>query len=416
MRRVVVTGMGLVSCFGSDIEKFYQKILSGQSGICSVDEFKEMKLSTTFAAFAKDHCPEDYFPPKDARRFDKAITYTMASSVDACTMANLDFNSFDPNRMGCIVSSGMGGMKRYIEGVQTLYKENKGPRKVSPFFVPNIITNMGGGLVAIRFGFLGPNYSISTACATANYSIKAAADYIRSGEADIMLGGGVEAPENAMCAAGFSAMKALSRDKDGVDPKSQSKPWDKNRDGFVLGSGAGTLVLEELEHAKKRGATILGEYLGGSINCDAYHMTSPCEDGAGAARCMIAAIKNAGVSPEDIDYVSAHGTSTPTGDMCEVKAIQRVFGEDTSIKMNSIKSMIGHALGAAGGIEAIATLMAFRTGKLYPTTNIVELEEGLRNIDIIRDEAQEFKGNIAISNSFGFGGHNSTLVFKKYED
>ncbi len=435
-RRVVITGMGLVSCFGNNIDQFYQKVLLGKSGVRTVPEFEELNLPTTFAAFARHHHPEDYFSAKEYKRYDQAITFTMGSSVDACKMANLDFTSIDLGRIGCIIGSGMGGMGKFMEGTQTLYNPQKGARRVSPFFVPNIITNMGGGLVAIRYGMRGPNYSISTACATANYSIKAAADHILRDEADVMVAGGVEASQNGLCAAGFSAMKALSRDKHKVamgksgletsadtleskahtDPSTQSRPWDKNRDGFVLSSGAGVLLLEELEHAKKRGAKILGEYLGGAFNCDAYHMTSPREDGAIAANCIEQALKNARVTPGEVDYVNAHGTSTPVGDLCEVNAIHKVFGKDTDIKMNSIKSMIGHSLGAAGGIEAISILKAFETERLFPTINVDDPEEALRNIDIIQNKSQNYCGNIAISNSFGFGGHNSTLVFKKYED
>jgi 3-oxoacyl-[acyl-carrier-protein] synthase II len=299
----------------------------------------------------------------------------------------------------------------FLEGVETLVKE--GYRRMSPFFVPYIITNMGGALLAIDLGFTGPNYSISTACATSNYCIAAAAEHIRRGDADLMLCGGAEASINPVGLGGFSVMKALSVRND--DPQKASRPWDKQRDGFVMGEGSGVLILESLEHALARGATIYAEYLGGSVNCDAYHYTSPREDGSGVEACMRLALKDAGLEKEQINYINAHATSTQAGDLCELKGIKNLFGEHTeNISITATKSMTGHCLGAAGGIEAIATIKAINTGMLHPTINVEQPEEMLEGIDYVPNVAKPKKITAALSNSFGFGGHNSTLVFAPY--
>ncbi|MCE5315875.1 MAG: beta-ketoacyl-ACP synthase II, partial [Parachlamydia sp.] len=296
--------------------------------------------------------------------------------------------------------------------VETLLQ--KGFRRLTPFFVPYIITNMGGALLAIDLGFNGPNYSISTACATSNYCIHAAAEHIRQGSADLMLCGGAEAPLNPIGLAGFVACRALSTRND--EPAKASRPWDRDRDGFVMGEGSGVLLLESLDHALARGAPILAEYLGGSVNCDAYHMTDPREDGAGVAECIKLALRDAGVSQERINYINAHATSTILGDMCEINAIRSVFGPHAGkrIKLNATKSMTGHCLGAAGGLEAVATIMAIRTGKLHPTINCEHPDPGLGDFDVIPNVAREHRVDVALSNSFGFGGHNSTLVFTRY--
>ena len=306
----------------------------------------------------------------------------------------------------------MGGMSVFFEGNKTLF--NKGHQRITPFFVPFIITNMGGGLLAIDLGFTGPNYSISTACATANYSIVSAAQHIERGDVDIMVCGGSEAPINPIGVAGFVVMKALSERND--DMESASRPWDKSRDGFVVGEGAGVLVLEEYEHAEKRGATILAEYLGGAVSTDAYHITSPREDGAGVASCIETAIKDAGIKKEEINYINAHATATTVGDLCELRGIRTVFGDQVKeIKMNATKSITGHCLGAAGGVEAIATIKAIQTGKLHPTLNLKDPEEELEGFNVVGDQAEDFDVNVAVSNSFGFGGHNSVVIFGRYE-
>jgi 3-oxoacyl-[acyl-carrier-protein] synthase II len=306
----------------------------------------------------------------------------------------------------------MGGMTIFHDGVETLVQKNF--RRLTPFFVPYIISNMGGALLAIDLGFSGPNYSISTACATSNYCIHAAAQQIEQGHADLMLCGGAEAPMSPIGLAGFVACRALSTRNDA--PQKASRPWDQGRDGFVMGEGAGVLLLESLDHAIARGAPIYAEFLGGSVNCDAYHMTDPRLDGAGVGRCMAEALKHAGIAPEQVNYINAHATSTVVGDMCEINAIRTVFGPHIkNIKINATKSMIGHCLGAAGGIEAIATIMAMRTSKIHPTINHEHPDPGLGgDFDVVPNVMKEHEIEIAISNSFGFGGHNSTLVFRRY--
>jgi 3-oxoacyl-[acyl-carrier-protein] synthase II len=339
----------------------------------------------------------------------------MVAAKKAMQMGKLDqeaLEKIDKKRAGVIIGSGMGGMSVFYDGVDTLL--NKTYRRLTPFFVPYIITNMGGALLAIDIGFEGPNYSISTACATSNYCIHAAAQQIREGKADIMLCGGAEAPINPIGLAGFVAIKALSTRND--DPTKASRPWDQARDGFVMGEGSGVLMLESLEHALARGAPIYAEYLGGSVNCDAYHMTDPRQDGEIVGRCMEDALIDARVPKERVNYINAHATSTLAGDLCEINAIRKVFGSSAqSIKINATKSMTGHCLGAAGGIEAIATIQAIRTGKLHPTINIENPEPGIEGFDVVPNQAKEHKVDVALSNSFGFGGHNSTLVFSAYQ-
>jgi 3-oxoacyl-[acyl-carrier-protein] synthase II len=298
-------------------------------------------------------------------------------------------------------------MSVFVDGVQTLLE--KGHRKVSPFFVPFILSNMGGALLGIDLGFMGPNYSISTACATANYSIIAAANHIRKGDADLMICGGAEAAINPIGLAGFCACKALSTRNDA--PEKASRPWDRQRDGFVMGEGAGVIVLESFEHAQARGAPILADYLGGGLTCDAFHMTEPRQDGEGVAQCIRLALEDAGVKPEEVNYINAHATSTPAGDMVEVNAIKKVFFSPKKITMNSTKSLIGHSLGAAGGMEAVATIKAIQEGVVHPTINLDDPEPGL---DFhIPTVAEKLDVNVAISNSFGFGGHNATVVFSR---
>ncbi|MGE5196458.1 MAG: beta-ketoacyl-ACP synthase II, partial [Anaerolineae bacterium] len=321
------------------------------------------------------------------------------------------FHLLDKKRCGVLIGSGMGGMTVFYEGVETLL--TKGFKRLTPFFVPYIITNMGGALLAIDLGFMGPNYSISTACATANYCIHAAARHIQNGDADLMLCGGTESPITPIGLAGFVAIKALSERNDA--PQHASRPWDKERDGFVMGEGAGVLLLESLEHALKRGAPILAEYLGGGISCDAYHMTDPREDGIGVALCIEQALKEGGIAKEEVDYINAHATSTPVGDLCEIKAIKRCFGDHVyKLKINATKSMIGHCLGAAGGIEAIVAIKAILTGMLHPTKNLKSPEDALEGIDVVPEVAKAHDVKIALSNSFGFGGHNSSLLFSDY--
>lgn len=405
-KRVVITGMGVVSCFGNDVDLFYENLLAGRSGVVPITKFPCEDFSTRFAAEISAFDPADYIDKKQARRIDPAIAYAIVAGKKALEQAGLlDTSSIDKNRAGIIIGSGMGGMTNFVEGVHTLLE--KGPRKVSPFFIPYILTNMCGALLGIDIGFMGPNYSISTACATANYSFIAAANHIRRGEADLMLAGGVEAPLIPMGLAGFSACKALSQRNEA--PEKASRPWDRGRDGFVMGEGAGVLILESLEHAQARGATILAEYLGGGVSCDAYHLTDPRMDGEGVALCVRNALEDAGIREEEVNYINAHGTSTPVGDMAEVRALKKIFSNPSAIKMNSTKSMVGHLLGASGAVEAIATVMAILKQKVHPTINLEDPEPGLE-FDI-PTEAAPCKIKCAISNSFGFGGHNATVVF-----
>ena len=413
-KRIVVTGMGIVSCFGNDLETFYQKLLAGESGVVPIEEFPCQEYPTRFAAAVRNLDAGDYIDKKQLRRVDPFIRYTLLAGKKALEHGGLklnDLSNLDMKRCGIIIGSGMGGMSIFYDGVETLLQKTF--RRLTPFFVPYIITNMGGALLAIDLGFKGPNFSISTACATSNYCIQAAAEQIQQGKADLMLCGGAEAPITPIGLAGFVACRALSTRNE--DSTKASRPWDCGRDGFVMGEGAGVLVLESLEHALSRGAPILAEYLGGSVNCDAYHMTDPHEQGEGVAECIRLALENAEVPKERVNYVNAHATSTRMGDLCELEALRSVFGPLTkNIKLNATKSMIGHCLGAAGGLEAVATIMAIRTGRLHPTINLENPEPLLSEFDAVSESAQDHSIDVALSNSFGFGGHNSTLVFPPY--
>ncbi|MBS0615838.1 MAG: beta-ketoacyl-ACP synthase II [Verrucomicrobia bacterium] len=413
-KRVVVTGMGIVSCFGTDVDQFYKELLAGKSGIVPIEEFPCQDYPTRFAGVIRNFDPGEYIDKKQARRIDPFIRYTMVAGKKALEHGGLvgpALEKLDKSRCGILIGSGMGGMTAFSDGIEALIKQSF--KRISPFFVPYIITNMGGALLAIDLGFMGPNYSISTACATANYSIVAAAQHIQQGHADVMLCGGAEAPISPIGVAGFVACKALSERNDA--PEKASRPWDRGRDGFVIGEGSGVLLLESLEHAVARGATILAEYVGGYLNCDANHITSPREDGSGVSECMEGAIRDAGIAKQDINYVNCHGTSTPVGDMCEIRALRKVFGDQMSrVKINSTKSMVGHCLGAAGGIEAIATIQAILTGMLHPTINVEDPEPELGDIDIVPNVAKAHPVTAAISNSFGFGGHNSSIIFAPY--
>lgn len=410
-KRIVVTGVGVVSCFGNNADEFYRSLLEGKSGISTISGFDASEFSTQFAGEIKDFDPGEYIEKKQARRVDKFIAYTMVAGKKAVESAGLDATSLeklDKRRSGIIIGSGMGGMDKFVDGVVTM--ETRGYKRVSPFFIPFVLTNMGGALLAMDLGFMGPNYSISTACATGNHSIIAAANHISRGDADVMIAGGAEAPILPMGLAGFCACKALSQRND--MPKKASRPWDKTRDGFVMGEGAGVLVLESLEHALARGAPILAEYLGGGVSCDAHHMTEPRADGEGVALCIRQALADAGANAEDVNYVNAHATSTPVGDMAEVNAIKKVFKDPSKVMMNATKSMIGHGLGAAGGLEAVVTVKAIETGLVHPTINLEDPEEGLDFI--IPTMATDLDVKVAVSNSFGFGGHNATLVLGKF--
>jgi 3-oxoacyl-[acyl-carrier-protein] synthase II len=413
-KRIVITGMGLCSVFGNDYNIFYDKLLAGTSGVALIDRFDTSDFPTKFAAQIRNFDNEGYIDKKNDRRLDDCLRYALVSGNKALEDAGLDSEGLakvDKQRIGVLCGSGMGGLTVFQDGVKALVE--KGPKKITPFFIPYAITNMGGAMLAIEKGFMGPNYSISTACATANYAYHAAASHIRNGDADIIIAGGSEAPIIPVGLGGFVACRALSQNND--DPQGASRPWDKARDGFVMGEGAGLLVMETLEHALARGARVHAEYLGGAITCDAHHMTDPRADGLGVSTCIELAIKDAGISVKDINYINAHATSTLVGDVAEIAAVRKVFKDVTNVKMNATKSMIGHCLGAAGGMEAIACIMAIKTGWLHPSINQNECEEVVKGIDTCANVKKEHAVTAAISNSFGFGGHNSCVIFAPYE-
>ncbi|KAL9678849.1 hypothetical protein QQ045_016700 [Rhodiola kirilowii] len=412
-KRVVITGMGLVSVFGSDIDTFYNKLLEGQSGINLIDRFDASEFSVRFGGQIRDFSSKGYIDGKNDRRLDDCWRYCLVAGKKALEDASLGpeaLETMDKTKIGVVIGTGMGGLTAFSSGVESLVQ--KGFKKISPFFIPYSITNMGSALLAIDTGLMGPNYSISTACATANYCFYAAANHIRRGEADIMVAGGTEAAIMATGIGGFIACRALSQRND--EPHRASRPWDKNRDGFVMGEGSGVLVMESLESATKRGATIIAEYLGGAVTCDAHHMTDPRKDGLGVSTCITKSLEDAGVSPEEVNYVNAHATSTLAGDLAEFNAIKTVFKNTSEIKMNGTKSMIGHGLGAAGGLEAIATIKAITTGWLHPTINQDDLEPSV-TIDTVPNVKKQHEVNVGISNSFGFGGHNSVVVFAPFK-
>lgn len=411
-RRVVVTGLGVVSPLGHEVDEFYRSLLAGKSAVSTITGFDASGYPTRIAAEIKDFDPTPYLDKKQARRVDKFIAYSVAAGKKALEYGGLDERArsfLDLTKCGVIIGSGMGGMEGFVNNVQTM--QARGPSKVSPFFIPFVITNMGGAMMAMEVGFMGPNYSISTACATGNNCIIAAANHIIKGEADLMLAGGAEAAIVPIGVAGFCACRALSRRNE--QPEKASRPWDKNRDGFVIGEGAGVLLLESLEHALARGAPIFAEYLGGGVSCDAHHITEPHPTGEGVALCIRNALRDAGVSHESVNYVNAHATSTPVGDMAEIEAVKKVLKNPRRVVINSTKSMIGHGLGASGGLEAVVCVKAIHEGIVHPTLNLENPED---NLDfIVPVEAMKLDIKVALSNSFGFGGHNASLVFKKYE-
>ncbi|CAM6082068.1 unnamed protein product [Calypogeia fissa] len=411
-KRVVITGMGVVSVFGNDVDTFYEKLLEGTSGISLIDRFDASTFPTKFGGQIRGFDSKGYIDGKNDRRLDDCLRYCLVSGQKALENAGLGgelLHTIDKQRAGVLVGTGMGGLSVFSDGVQALIE--KGHKRITPFFIPYAITNMASALLAIELGLMGPNYSISTACATSNYCFYAAANHIRRGEADIMVAGGTEAAIIPVGLGGFVACRALSTRND--SPETASRPWDKDREGFVMGEGAGVLVLESLEHAKKRGAKIIAEYLGGAVNCDAYHMTDPRADGLGVSSCIQRSLDDAGVAPEEVNYINAHATSTIVGDLAEVNAVKKVFKEDQDIKINATKSMIGHCLGAAGGLEAIATIKAITTGWLHPTINQFNLEPAV-TFDTVPNVKKQHEVHVGISNSFGFGGHNSCVVFAPY--
>ena len=408
-RRVVITGMGIVSPVGNAVPDAWANILSGKSGVAPITRFDASAFASQIAGEVKDFDVTDYLSVKDARRMDVFIHYGMAAAIQAVKEAGIADAGLDAERIGVNIGSGIGGLSM-IEGTHDAYHAG-GPRKISPFFIPSTIINMIAGNLSIMFGFKGPNLAIVTACTTATHCIGDSARMIEYGDADVMVAGGAESCVTPLAIGGFAAARALSTRND--DPVTASRPWDQDRDGFVLGEGAGVLVLEEMEHAKRRGATIYAELAGFGMSADAYHMTAPCEDGEGAARCMTNALKIAGVPATEVDYINAHGTSTPLGDIAETVAVKRCFGEHAKkLVVNSTKSMTGHLLGAAGGVEAIFSALAVYHQISPPTINIFH-QDPLCDLDYVANNARKMKIDVAMSNSFGFGGTNGTLIFRK---
>lgn len=408
-RRVVITGTGIVSPVGNAVPDAWANILSGKSGVAQITRFDASAFASQIAGEVKDFDVTDYLAVKDARRMDVFIHYGMAAAIQAVKEAGIADAGLDAERIGVNIGSGIGGLSM-IEGTHDAYHAG-GPRKISPFFIPSTIINMIAGNLSIMFGFKGPNLAIVTACTTATHCIGDSARMIEYGDADVMVAGGAESCVTPLAIGGFAAARALSTRND--DPVTASRPWDQDRDGFVLGEGAGVLVLEEMEHAKRRGATIYAELAGFGMSADAYHMTAPCEDGEGAARCMTNALKIAGVPATEVDYINAHGTSTPLGDIAETVAVKRCFGEHAKkLVVNSTKSMTGHLLGAAGGVEAIFSALAVYHQISPPTINIFH-QDPLCDLDYVANNARKMKIDVAMSNSFGFGGTNGTLIFRK---
>lgn len=410
-KRVVITGLGCVSPVGTGKEKFWNNIKAGVCGIGKVTNFDASEYQTQIAGEVKDFNAEDFIGKKELKRMDRFTHFAVAASKMAVEDSGLDTDSVDKNRMGVIIGTGIGGVET-IEKQHKILLE-KGNRRVSPFFVPMMIGNMAAGQVSIEFGAKGPNTNVCTACASGTHSIGDAFKIIQRGDADIMISGGSEAAVTGLAFSGFCNMKAMSTRND--DPEHASRPFDKDRDGFVMGEGCGILVLEELEHAKARGAKIYGEMVGYGLTADAYHMTTPAENGEGAARSMQMAIDDAGISPSEIDYINAHGTSTYYNDLYETMAIKSVFGEDAyKLSVSSTKSMTGHLLGASGAIEAVICALSVSEDFVPPTINLCEAGEGL-DLDYTPNVGKEKKINYALSNSLGFGGHNATIVIKKFD-
>jgi 3-oxoacyl-[acyl-carrier-protein] synthase II len=412
-RRVVVTGLGLVSPLGNTVPETWEALCNGKSGIGPLTVIDATGLATRIAGEVKNFDVTDFISAKEARRYDVFMHYGLAAAQEALQEAGLfeADHGVDTERVGLAVGAGIGGIASIEEAMLT-YRD-KGPRRISPFYIPGSIVNMVSGVLSITYGFKGPNIAVVTACTTSTHNIGLAARMIQYGDADVMVAGGTEFGTTPTAMAGFIAAKAMSTRND--DPEGASRPWDRERDGFVLANGAGIMVLEELEHARARGANIIAELAGFGMSGDAYHMTAPPADGEGAARCMDVALRDAGLNPEQVDYINAHGTSTPLGDRAESDAVKTIFGDHAyRLAVSSTKSMTGHMLGAAGGAEAVFTVLTMRDGVIPPTINLEEPGEGC-DLDYVPNVAREAPVEVALSNSFGFGGTNGTLVFRRYD-
>jgi len=414
LKRVVVTGLGALTPIGKDLNTFWDGLLKGVSGAGPITRFDPEKFKTKFACEIKGYDPNDYFDRKEARKMDHFTQYAMITAEEAMKDSGLDLEKIDRNRAGVIWGSGIGGLRTFQEEV-TSFAQGDGTPRFNPFFIPKMIADISSGMISIKYGFHGPNFVTVSACASATNAMIDAMTYIKLGKANVMITGGSEASVSEAGMGGFNAMKALSERND--SPETASRPFDKDRDGFVLGEGSGALILEEYEHAKARGAKIYAEIVGGGMSADAYHITAPHPEGLGAYNVMINALDDAQMKPEDIDYVNVHGTSTPLGDISEVLAIERVFGEHAyKLNISSTKSMTGHLLGAAGAIEAVASIMAINHQIVPPTINHFTDDDRFDpKLNFTFNKAQKRKVKAALSNTFGFGGHNTSVVFRKID-
>jgi len=409
-RRVVITGLGAITPVGHTIKETWESLINGVSGFDMITHFDASNFSTRFAAEVKNYNPEEHFDVKEARKLDLYSQYALVAAREAIKDSGFCTEALDPDKVGVITGAGIGGILTLEEEIGKFIAG--GPRRVSPFFIPKMISNIAAAQIAIEHGFKGINFNITSACASANHAIGTAFRSIQYGDADIIISGGTEAAVTPVAVAGFGALRAISTRND--DPKTSSRPFDAERDGFVMSEGAAILVLEELEHAKARGAKIYAELAGYGATDDAYHITAPLEDGSGSSKCMLLALKDAGMKPEDIQYVNAHGTSTPLNDKGETMSIKNAFGEHAyKLKVSSTKSMVGHMLGAAAGIEAIACCKTIETGWIHPTMNLVNPDPEC-DLDYVPNKAIQMNVNAALSNSLGFGGHNSAIIIKKY--
>ncbi len=410
MRRVVVTGLGVISPLGLSVTDTWQKIKLGMSGIEKISRFDASEFPSQIAGEVKNFDPSNYLELKEIKKTDRFIHFAIASATEAWRDSKLNDYEFKPNRAACIFGVGIGGLEMWERYHEILLKE--GPRKISPFLIPGMIANLAPGQLAIKFGLKGPNFTTTSACASSAHSIGEGYRLIQSGLADIVVAGGSEAAVTPLGVGGFSALRALSTRND--EPQRASRPWDKGRDGFVISEGSATLILEELEHATKRGAKIYAEIIGYYANCDAYHITAPSEEGEGAIECMLGCLEHSKLEPHQVDYINAHGTSTPSGDLIELKAIKTVFKDSLDkICISSTKSMTGHLLGAAGALEAVFCIMAIVDNFIPPTINLEDPEPDCEGCDLVPLKGKERKIDVALSNSFGFGGTNACLLFKR---
>ena len=412
LKRVVVTGLGALTPIGNNVSEYWEALVAGKSGCANITYFDTEKFKTKFACELKNFDPLEHFNRKEARKLDRFAQYALVSSDEAIADANLELDQLDKFRVGVIWGAGIGGLETF-QNEMTNFSEGDGTPRFNPFFIPKMIADIAPGNISIKHGFMGPNYTTVSACASSANAMIDALNYIRLGHCDVIVTGGSEAAVTIAGMGGFNAMHALSTRNE--SPETASRPFDATRDGFVLGEGAGALILEEYEHAKKRGAKIYAEVIGGGMSSDAYHMTAPHPDGIGVERVMLNCLKDAGITPDQVDAINTHGTSTPLGDTAELKAISKVFGKHTEkININSTKSMTGHLLGAAGAIEAISSILSINNNIIPPTINHEVIDENIYpSLNLTLNNAQKREVNIAMSNTFGFGGHNACVVFKK---